>query len=105
MKRQIPLIIGTALVLAMAQAQAEDISAGEAIYTESCTQCHGSSGRGMASFPSIAGRDADYIAKRLRQYRAGEQLGPNTPLMAPMATDLSDDDIANLAAYISTTFE
>jgi len=105
MKRQMALIIGTALTLVMAQPQAEDISAGEAIYTQSCAHCHGGSGQGMGSFPSIAGQDADYIAKRLTQYRAGEKVGPNTPLMAPMATDLSDDDIADLAAYISTTFE
>jgi cytochrome c553 len=89
----------------MAQAQADDIMAGEALYAESCVSCHGGSGRGMASFPSLTGRDADYISKRLMQYRAGERVGPNSALMAPAAAELSDDDIANLAAYISTTFE
>lgn len=99
------LIIGTILTLGMAQTQAEDIEAGKAIYAGSCVNCHGTSGRGMASFPSIAGQEADYIAKRLRQYRAGERVGPNSALMAPMAADLSDEDITNLAAYVSTTFQ
>ncbi|MCC5813089.1 MAG: c-type cytochrome [Ectothiorhodospiraceae bacterium] len=105
MKRQMLLIIGAALALGGTQAKADDIAVGEAIYAESCVSCHGRAGRGMASFPSITGRDADYIAKRLEQYRAGERVGPNTPLMAPHAADLSDDDIANLAAYISETFQ
>ena len=105
MNHRMLFIIGTALSLGMAPAHAEDIVAGEAIYAESCITCHGSAGRGMASFPSIAGRDADYIAKRLTQYRAGERVGANTPLMAPHARDLSDDEIASLAAYISETFQ
>ncbi len=105
MNRRGLLVIGTVAAFGMAPAQADDIVAGESLYAESCVACHGASGRGMASFPSITGRDADYIAKRLKQYRAGEQVGPNSGLMAPAATDLSDDDIANLAAYISTTFE
>ncbi len=105
MNRQMLLIIGSALTLGTAPAQAEDIAAGQAMYAESCASCHGRAGRGMASFPSIAGRDAEYIAKRLKQYRAGERVGPNSGLMAPLASDLSDDDIANLAAYISETFQ
>ena len=47
----------------------------------------------------------DYIAGRLMQYRAGEKVGPNTPLMMPQATELSDDEIASLSAYISTSFK
>lgn len=105
MNRQMLLITGTALMLGFAPAQADEIAAGEGLYAESCVSCHGSAGRGMASFPSIAGRDADYIAKRLKQYRAGERVGANSALMAPHAADLSDDDIDNLAAYISDEFQ
>lgn len=105
MKRSALFIAGTALALGMAHAQADDISAGEKIYTDACMQCHGPAGRGAGSFPSVNGRDADYIVKRLEQYRAGERVGSNTALMAPAARDLSDEDIANLAAYISTEFE
>ena len=105
MTTQMLLMTGAALALGVAQAHAGDVSAGKEMYAESCVQCHGSSGRGVGSFPSLTGHDADYITKRLEQYRAGDRVGPNTGLMAPHAADLSDEDIANFAAYISTDFQ
>ena len=105
MKTQALLVTGAALALLAAQVHAEDLSAGKEMYTQSCVHCHGASGRGMGSFPSLTGQDADYITKRLEQYRAGDRVGANTGLMAPHAADLSDEEIANLAAYISTDFQ
>jgi cytochrome c553 len=87
-----------------AQATAQDISAGKTAYQKDCRNCHGPTAKGMSVFPKLAGNSAEYIEKRLKQYRAGETVGPNTPLMAPLAKDLTDDDISNLAAYIATTF-
>lgn len=86
------------------QATAQDISAGEAVYQKDCRTCHGPTAKGMAVFPKLAGNSADFIVNRLKQYRAGETIGPNTPLMAPMAKKLTDEDISNVAAYITTTF-
>ncbi|HNP34880.1 MAG TPA: c-type cytochrome [Woeseiaceae bacterium] len=91
-------------LFSVAQATAQDISAGETIYQANCRNCHGPTAKGMASFPKLTGNSADYIVDLLEKYRAGETVGPNTPLMAPLAKDLSDEDIANLAAYITTTF-
>lgn len=82
-----------------------DIALGEMLYQETCKNCHGPKAKGMASFPKLAGREAEYLVERLTAYRAGEKVGPNSALMAPMAADLSDDDIASLALYISETFE
>ncbi|MFV8834725.1 cytochrome c [Aquisalimonas sp.] len=105
MHRQLFLMIGTVLALGVVPAQADDVAAGETLYAESCVSCHGSAGRGMASFPALTGRSADYIVERLEQYRAGERVGSNTGLMAPHAAELSDDEIANLSAYISEEFQ
>ncbi|MCR9089245.1 MAG: c-type cytochrome [Rhodobacteraceae bacterium] len=105
MKSSMLVIIGAALALSAAQAHGAEPADGEEIYASVCRNCHGPTGKGMASFPSLSGNDADYIGTRLTQYRAGETVGPNTPLMSPMAVDLSDEDIANLAAYISTEFQ
>lgn len=87
------------------------VSAGEAdtdatakVFAEVCSKCHGPTGRGMASFPRLSDKDKDYLADRLRQYRAGEMVGPNTPLMMPHAVNLSDAEIDGLAAYIATAF-
>lgn len=93
------------LLSPVGQIQSADVSAGERMYARACAHCHGRTGRGMASFPSLTGKDADYIASRLMQYRAGETIGPNTALMRPVAARLSDEDIANLAAFVSTNFQ
>jgi cytochrome c553 len=98
------LIFVTALAADSYSAQAADPAAGKTKYASSCAQCHGPTGKGMASFPSLAGRDMDYIAKRLKQYRAGEKVGSNSALMMPNAANLSDAEIANLATYISQNF-
>ncbi|MEM1384983.1 MAG: c-type cytochrome [Pseudomonadota bacterium] len=95
----------SALCLTVSQAGAGDIDAGESRYAVNCVNCHGKAGKGMASFPALIGRDAGYIADRLTQYRAREMVGPNSAIMMSLAGELSDDDIANLAAYVSTTFE
>lgn len=105
MKMRLLLAVATALTFSSAEARDGDALAGQARYSETCVNCHGPSGRGMASFPRLAGKDADYITGRLIQYRSGETVGPNSGLMIPMAKDLSDDEIANLAAYLSTTSE
>ena len=82
-----------------------DVAAGETLYRRSCAQCHGRTGRGQGSFPPVAGLDEEHIATRLVQYRAGERIGPNSALMIPVASRLSDEDIANLAAFISKDFQ
>lgn len=79
-----------------------DIEAGKALYKKTCKNCHGPTAKGMASFPKLVDKDAAYLIDRLTQYRAGEQLGPNTPLMAPQAVKLSDEDIANISHYITS---
>jgi len=87
-------------------AEAETVAAGDAAAGQerfaTCVSCHGAQGQGMGIFPKVAGQDAEYIAGRLQQYRAGEQVGPNSALMMPHATGLSDEAIADLAAYIAT---
>lgn len=105
MKTRSLFAVLAACLIGMAQAAAQDIAAGETLYQKSCRNCHGPTARGMASFPKLAGNDAAYLAMRLEQYRAGEKVGPNTALMRPQATNLSDEDIANIASYIADSFE
>ncbi|MDX1633754.1 MAG: c-type cytochrome [Marinobacter sp.] len=94
-----------AMTAATAHAQDADTEAGKSLYAGKCAQCHGKEGQGMAIFPSLQGRDADYIASRLKTYRAGEKVGANSGVMIANAKGLSDDDIRNLAAYISSNFK
>ena len=93
------LVAGALLLSGVSRAET---GAAEETYSQVCSMCHGPTGKGMASFPKLAGREAAYIASRLGQYRSGEEVGPNTALMAPHAAKLTDDEIDALAAYIST---
>lgn len=73
---------------------------GEMKFNMNCKQCHGPAGMGMASYPKVSGKDVEYTIDRLKRYRAGEEIGPNSALMIMMAKPLSDKDIENLAAYL-----
>ncbi len=85
-----------------APALVADLAAGEKRYRRECRGCHGPTAKGLASYPKLVGHPTDYIIGRLEQYRAGEKLGPNTPLMAPRAKKLSDEDIVNIAGFIAS---
>lgn len=65
-----------------------------------CVACHGADGNSSnPEWPSIAGQHPDYILKQLQAFKAGER---QNPLMSPIATMLSEEDMADLAAYYST---
>lgn len=73
---------------------------GSSLYA-TCIGCHGATGGGGVG-PKLAGQPkADLIAK-LKQYKAGEQVGPMTAMMAPMASGLSDEEIETVSEYITT---
>jgi cytochrome c553 len=94
--------VGAAITFGTPQARAGDVAAGEARFAETCRNCHGPKGQGMSAYPAVAGLDPEATTDLLERYRAGERIGPNAPLMIPMATDLTDEEIANLAAFIAT---
>ena len=93
-------IILLLLVIFMNPTFAGDAKLGEAKFNMNCKQCHGPAGMGMASYPKVSGNPIEYTIDRLKRYRAGEEIGPNSALMIMMAKPLSDKDIENLAAYL-----
>ena len=73
-----------------------DPNAGRAKST-TCQACHGLDGKAvMPEYPNLAGQHASYMEKALRDYRDGRR---TNPIMAPMAANLSDQDIKDLAAW------
>ena len=78
-----------------------DIDAGKARSAQNCGNCHGPGGMGLASYPKIKGKEIPYLIDRLKTYRAGTKIGPNSDLMIMMAMPLTDVEIANLAAYLN----
>jgi len=62
-----------------------------------CTACHGPNGNSVnPEWPRLAGQSAVYIAEQLRLFRSGVR---NNPIMMPLASALSDQDISDLAVY------
>ena len=65
-----------------------------------CGACHGATGVSpAANYPNLAGQHAAYIVKQLNDFKAGTR---TDMMMAPMAANLSDQDMADLAAYFSS---
>jgi cytochrome c553 len=62
-----------------------------------CSACHGANGNSVnAEWPRLAGQSAVYITEQLRLFRSGVR---NNPVMKPLASALSDQDIADLSVY------
>ena len=57
----------------------------------------GNSVNGM--WPKLAGQHESYIIKQLQDFKAGDRVDPT---MQPMAAGLSEDDMANLAAFYNS---
>jgi cytochrome c553 len=65
--------------------------------TAVCMACHGPNGNSTnPQWPRLAGQSAVYIAEQLKLFRAAVR---NNPVMMPMATNLSDKDINDVAVY------
>ena len=94
-------LLGSLLLCGVATAQ--DAQKGEK-KAAMCIGCHGIPGY-QASFPEvykvpmIAGQNAKYIVSALTQYKKGDR---KHPTMRAVATSLSDQDMADLAAFYST---
>lgn len=93
-----------AMLLATAPALAVEGNAAEGrikVYT--CTGCHGIDGYRNAypdyHVPKIHRQNREYIVAALTAYRAGER---SHPTMRAQGESLSDQDIADIAAYLST---
>ncbi|WP_051231402.1 c-type cytochrome [Stutzerimonas azotifigens] len=85
-------------LLAAFGAQAADPAAGKA-KAKVCTTCHGLDGLSrMPDAPNLAGNSTLYLTTQLQAYRQGERKHPQ---MSIIAASLSDEDIADLAAWYS----
>ncbi len=69
-----------------------------------CSGCHGPTGAGnpAAAYPRLGGQHAEYAQAQLKAYRAGERkAGAKGLMMSQVAAELTDEEIAALATYIS----
>lgn len=101
MKRWIVFAVsGIALLVVTSRAGAADMEAAKKKVAEVCAACHGADGNSTNPiYPRLAGQHGDYLAKALQDYKSGAR---QNPIMQAMAAGLSDQDIANLAAYFAS---
>ena len=68
-----------------------------------CSACHGANGVGIGpTFPNLAGQKADYMALQLKAFKDGSRKGANAAQMVGMVAALSDQDMADIAAYYAS---
>lgn len=68
-----------------------------------CSGCHGADGMAIAPmYPNLKGQNAQYIESSLKAFKDKSRTGGQAAMMYGMAATLSDEDIANIAAYYSS---
>lgn len=89
-------VLALAFAAASAPAPGADVEPGGK-KAEPCAACHGPNGNAtIPGTPSLAGMPAFYTHWQLIMYRDGRRRDPQ---MSPFAINLSDGDMADLAAY------
>ncbi|MDO6707455.1 cytochrome c [Photobacterium sp. 1_MG-2023] len=83
-----------------------DVEAGKA-KAATCAACHGADGKGITGqYPNLAGQHPRYLEKQLKEFKlamtTGGEQGRNDPVMGGMAMPLSEQDMADLAAYFGS---
>ena len=82
-------------------AKGDAIKGKQLVYT--CTGCHGIADYKNAypnyRVPKIAGQNEEYLVAALTEYGKGER---NHPTMTAQASSFSQQDIADIAAYLSS---
>ncbi len=82
------------------------IEAGKA-KSQTCVACHGADGNSLITqYPKLAGQHEKYLEKQLKDLKlgmtSGGKQGRNEPVMGAMAMPLSEQDMADLAAYYAS---
>lgn len=102
-KLMIALIAGTVSMHAFAGG---NVDKGKELATKhACASCHGADYKSPIdpSYPKLAGQYADYLVHALTTYQRGNKAyGRNNPIMAGMVQPLSDQDKADIAAYLAS---
>jgi len=90
----------TAAPEAPAKAAKPDLAKGEASFGAVCAGCHGVDGNsGTPANPKLAQQHPEYLVKQLQEFKSGKRANA---IMSGMAAALSDDDMRNIAYWLST---
>lgn len=91
------LTLGLAMAAYAADGLKGDAGKGKVLASESCAACHGADGNSTApTFPKLAAQHESYLLRELQDYKSGARAND---IMTPIVAGLSDQDMADLAAY------
>ncbi len=100
MKTTLLIILALIAFGGISIAHAGDIAAGKEKVLFVCSECHGMTGiSDVENFPNLAGQKEMYLTIQLKAFKSGKR---NDEEMAPEAKQLTDADIANVAAYYAS---
>jgi cytochrome c553 len=96
--RRAATLVAAALSFFLVSTALADAEAGRQ-KAQGCAACHGPEGNSTnPAVPSLAGQPAQFITMQLFQFREGNRKDPQ---MTPMAANLSNEDMNDLAAYFT----
>jgi cytochrome c553 len=106
MKKFIMTVLLGLSAVATANAAEGNAEAGKS-KTAMCAACHGADGNSLVPmYPKLAGQSASYLVKQLTEFKLGMtsagKAGRVDPVMGGMAMALSDQDIADVAAFYAS---
>jgi cytochrome c553 len=67
-----------------------------------CGVCHGADLQGLGPVPGIAGRSPSYLARQMFDMQVGARRGEWADLMKPIVAKLTEEDLVNIVAYVSS---
>jgi mono/diheme cytochrome c family protein len=84
-------------------AVAGDVAAGEVLYTDTCSSCHGADGKG-ATTTSPTAADLTFEVNDLSDAELAETMLSGKGDMPGYSSILSDEDVADITAYLHSAF-
>jgi cytochrome c len=98
---QMKLIIAVAALAAVSGTALAD---GATLFAEkTCVACHGKDGKKplLPDYPKIAGQSKAYIEKQMRDIKSGARANGNSAAMKGVMEIVTDEDIPQIADYVS----
>ncbi|TNF63205.1 MAG: cytochrome c4 [Burkholderiales bacterium] len=103
MKLPVSLLCAAAAALSFsvhAQSAKPDLARGAALYGQVCVACHAADGNSTTpANPKLAQQHPEYLVKQLKEYKSGKR---ENAVMKGFASALSDEDMRNIAFWLST---
>jgi cytochrome c553 len=85
---------------AVAKVVKPDLAKGEATFTAVCAACHGVDGNSATpAYPKLAQQHPEYLVKQLQEFKSDKR---SNAIMKGFASMLSDEDMKNVAYWVST---